>query len=69
MACQIDAAIGAPGVKNTDKTQMLLRWLQRIFGPSTTSSVFEPLIADWQREWTDAKNSALRTRVRSACSG
>jgi len=27
------------------------------FPPSTVSSVFEPLVADWQREWMDASRS------------
>lgn len=32
----------------------LLRFARLWFPPSTVSSVFEPLVADWQREWIDA---------------
>lgn len=32
----------------------LLAAARRWFAPSTVSSVFEPLVADWQREWHDS---------------
>jgi hypothetical protein len=32
----------------------LLSFARLWFPPSTVSSVFEPLVADWQREWSDA---------------
>ena len=32
----------------------LLQFARRWFPPSTITSVFEPLVADWQREWVDA---------------
>lgn len=38
----------------------LLAFARRWFPPSTVSSVFEPLVADWQREWTDATPAQRR---------
>jgi hypothetical protein len=35
----------------------LLAFAARWFDPATVSRVFEPLIADWQREWIDASPS------------
>ena len=35
-------------------TQTLLAWAGRWFDRRTVSDVFEPLVADWQREWLDA---------------
>jgi hypothetical protein len=35
-------------------TQTLLAWAGRWFDARTVSSVFEPLVADWQREWLEA---------------
>jgi len=35
-----------------------LAFVTRWFDPSTVSGVFEPLIADWQREWRDAAGFA-----------
>ena len=32
----------------------LLQSAHRWFPPATVSSVFEPLVADWQRQWSDA---------------
>lgn len=32
----------------------LLRFVRRWFSQATVSNVFEPLVADWQREWHDA---------------
>jgi hypothetical protein len=32
-----------------------LAFASRWFAPHTVSTVFEPLVADWQREWQDAK--------------
>jgi len=32
----------------------LLRFARQWFPPSTVSGVFEPLVADWQRQWNDA---------------
>lgn len=32
----------------------LLAFARRWFPPSTVSSVLEPLVADWQRQWSDA---------------
>ena len=32
----------------------LLRFARQWFPPSTVSGVFEPLVADWQRQWSDA---------------
>jgi hypothetical protein len=56
----------------------LLSFARLWFPPSTVSSVFEPLVADWQREWVDASPSrrpwiAMRgagafTRAALACS-
>jgi hypothetical protein len=40
-----------------------LGWLSEWFDPHVVSSVFEPLIADWQREWEGARGFA-RARVR-----
>ena len=34
-----------------------LRFAARWFDPFTVSSVFEPLIADWQRQWIDSPRS------------
>ena len=40
----------------------LLRWARDWFDPATVSGVFEPLVADWQQEWTGAASvSRIRT--------
>jgi hypothetical protein len=33
----------------------MLRWSSRWFEAGMVSRVFEPLVADWQREWSDAR--------------
>lgn len=38
----------------------LLAFARRWFPPSTVSSVFEPLVADWQRQWSDATPAQRR---------
>ncbi|MDP2318870.1 MAG: hypothetical protein Q8O42_05965 [Acidobacteriota bacterium] len=38
----------------------LMQFARRWFPPSTVSSVFEPLVADWQRESTDATPARRR---------
>ena len=38
----------------------LVQFAQRWFSPSTVSSVFEPLVADWQRQWNDATPAERR---------
>lgn len=38
----------------------LLRFARRWFPPSTVASVFEPLVADWQRQWNDATPAERR---------
>jgi len=38
----------------------LLEFARRWFPPSTVASVFEPLVADWQREWSDASRTHRR---------
>jgi len=40
----------------------LMHFARRWFPPSTVASVFEPLVADWQRQWSDAA-PAERHRV------
>ena len=35
-------------------TSRALAFVSRWFDPATVARVFEPLIADWQREWIDA---------------
>lgn len=48
-------------VPGTRAFAFVARW----FDPSTVSSVFEPLIADWQREWRDAAGLArIGVRIR-----
>ncbi len=41
----------------------LLEFARRWFPPSTVSSVFEPLVADWQRELRDASQAPLARRA------
>jgi hypothetical protein len=38
----------------------LMRFARRWFPPTTVSSVFEPLVADWQRQWNDATPAQRR---------
>jgi hypothetical protein len=38
----------------------LMHFARRWFPPSTVSSVFEPLVADWQRQWNDATPAERR---------
>ena len=38
----------------------LLRFARQWFPPSTVSAVFEPLVADWQRQWNDAMPAQRR---------
>jgi hypothetical protein len=38
----------------------LMQFARRWFSPSTVSSVFEPLVADWQRQWNDATPAQRR---------
>jgi len=38
----------------------LIDFAHRWFPPSIVSSVFEPLVADWQRQWTDATPAQRR---------
>ena len=40
----------------------LLAFARRWFPPSTVANVFEPLVADWQRQWIDA-SPPLRTWI------
>ncbi|HEX6163630.1 MAG TPA: hypothetical protein VFZ31_09705, partial [Vicinamibacterales bacterium] len=48
-------------------TSRALASLSRWFDSRTVSAVFEPLIADWQREWHDAKGLArLLSGIRGA---
>ena len=37
-----------------------MQFARRWFPPSTVSSVFEPLVADWQRQWHDATPAQRR---------
>lgn len=43
----------------------LLTFAARWFGPETASRVFEPLLADWDREWAESRG-ALRVRIGGA---
>ncbi len=43
----------------------LLTCAARWFGPETASRVFEPLLADWDREWAESRG-ALRVRIGGA---
>jgi hypothetical protein len=38
----------------------LMQFARRWFSPATVSSVFEPLVADWQRQWNDATPAQRR---------
>lgn len=40
----------------------ILRWTARAFGDDTATRVFEPLVADWQREWTTSPTALARGR-------
>jgi hypothetical protein len=52
---------------STNHTEALLRFVRRWFDERTVTSVFEPLLADHQREWLDAAPSArLRIAMRTA---
>ena len=52
---------------STNHTDALLRFVRRWFDERTVTSVFEPLLADHQREWLDAAPSArLRIAMRTA---
>lgn len=42
--------------------QVILRWTARTFGEDAARRVFEPLIADWQREWTMSPTALARGR-------
>jgi hypothetical protein len=46
--------------------QRLLAIAELVCGPEARRRVFEPLVADWQREWTDARSL---TRARATVSG
>ena len=51
----------------THSTNALLRFARRWFDQQTVANVFEPLLADHQREWLDAAPSArLRIAMRTA---
>lgn len=49
--------------------ERLLAVLGKWFEPSLVSNVFEPLVADWQREWMDAQGQSRVRRFRVAISG
>jgi hypothetical protein len=52
---------------STNHTDALLRFVRRWFDERTVASVFEPLLADHQREWLDAPPAArLRIAMRTA---
>lgn len=38
----------------------LLAFASRWFEPAVVASVFEPLVADWQRQWSEARHSERR---------
>lgn len=38
----------------------LLQFVRRWFSPATVASVFEPLVADWQRQWSEATPAERR---------
>lgn len=42
---------------STHHTDALLRFARRWFDERTVAGVFEPLVADWQREWSEAPAS------------
>lgn len=43
--------------------ERLLAFASRWFDPTTVATVFEPMLADWQREWRDAPPSRRRVIV------
>lgn len=47
----------------------LLHLARAWFDEGTVTRVFEPLIADWQREWADAQTASLARRGRILISG
>ena len=49
--------------------QRLLAFLGKWFEPTIVSRFFEPLIADWQREWADAQGLSASTRLSVAIRG
>lgn len=47
----------------------LLRWTARTFGDDAATRVFEPLIADWQRQWRTEDRSSGRRMVATVRGG
>jgi hypothetical protein len=46
----------------------VVRLARRLYGDDTARQVFEPLVADWQREWSSSPHSTA-VRMRIAASG